>query len=333
MKKVEEVPVWSNPNVHVWKSKVNELTVVNLRDANERLSLSLSSTPPPTESEPNEEPPALANPRPINDKQEKLNAMLLKLQSSRPSEPIKLPLGISERPSAFLSASPSRPPQGVAPVGNHDPVFPDPKNNSASPGNFEFITGTNLPGQAVVVNERSKDGVQSFALFHDPLWGNVTDDFLSPSLSKSGTTPAAQSTHEAPSKPMSFNLSPAPMPTVTATAAATTAPPEMPSHPRVAVMPQPNYALGGLMTAPSPQASAPYPMYTIPMSYMAQPTFDASLLGLNHMQYYPYSGTPFAMAQAPPTAMMGTQIMVPAIPRPGTNVKAAPFVPGGGGVM
>ncbi|KAG5498865.1 hypothetical protein JKF63_03154 [Porcisia hertigi] len=354
-RKYEDAAVRGITRHHVWKSRTSDLTVINLRDPTEVLRI----WEPPAVSPVAETKQAIAAPlppaRPQTAKQEGLNALLAKLQLSRSSQeslslaphPLSnsvhsaLPSG-TERPA--LPSTARVPPPAAAPsptVVNpeaSDPLFPDPKESSPSAsGQFEFITGTNIPGQGVVKSTEAMDESSSMALFHDPLWGGALDAFtmlpsskpspkpqLHASLSELYASAASNSANAFASPPAPVPqpvpqpqlVASPPLPTVTAS--------PMPTAMAHSIMPM----MGGLVQASSPpQINTQYPMYTMPVQYMTQqPQFPTGMV-YNVSHFFPYGATPMMLAQ-PQHIPPGYAIPAAAMMRPGTNVKAMPFVPG-----
>ncbi|KPA83520.1 hypothetical protein ABB37_03119 [Leptomonas pyrrhocoris] len=312
-------------------------------------------------------------PRPTTGKQESLSALLSKLQLGRPATeavthpkaahmatPAAAPAASSASPSAPSSqplapavaslvmssaaaaASPALSSLSAAPpvhvVETHHPTFPDLKESSSpAVGQFEFITGTNIPGQGVVKKTEGLNEVSSMALFHDPLWGgsSLLDGFgaAPPPVKRSpkppsrtalsglyvtaaattGTTANISMNNTGTSTAHLFNTTPP---------AAVHTPVASPPVPTMA--PQPMQMMGGLVSAP-PLATS-YPMYTMPLQYVAQPQFPGSVM-YNSAAFFPYGATAMMMPQ-PQHVQQGYPVAPAAVMRPGTNIKAMPFVPG-----
>ncbi|KAG5498135.1 hypothetical protein GH5_02934 [Leishmania sp. Ghana 2012 LV757] len=360
-KKYEDAALRGITRHHVWKSRTSDLTVISLRDPSELLGiqeLPAAVLVAETKQKTAASPPTA---RTMTGKQESLNALLAKLQLSRQAqEPLSQPaaatkamlpppqspanIAASAAPSA---ASPQALPQTTrvtSPTAAHSPAsvmpevgnpsFPDPKESSSGlSGRFEFITGTNIPGQGVVKKTEVVDDASSMALFHDPLWGGALDAFtpqpplkpspkpqLRTSLSELYASVAGNTTNgfASPSAPAP-QLKPATSPPA-ATVSASPMPTPMASSTMTMV--------SGIVQPPTaPQLSTSYPLYTMPIQYMAQhPQFSTGMV-YNAPSFFPYGGAPMAMAQ-PQHIPQGYPIPAAAMMRPGTNVKAMPFVPG-----
>lgn len=416
-KKFEDAALRGIARHHVWKSRTSDLTVVNLRDPGELLS-TREATPTPAVAAAAVAPPeavtptpattavptpaaaaAVADvkrlvgqpplplppqPRPTTGKLESLNALLSKLQLSRPAAetlaqprqpqpPVTPPAThpSTEAAAAGVAASvaspppPSQPPLTVQAASvvpplppalslpvrvaeSHNPTFPDLRESSAATGQFEFITGTNIPGQGIVKKaETMSNEASSMALFHDPLWGGGTlmDAFSAtpPPVKKSpksqpraslaelyGTAaPVTMTTTTTNTATVNFfNATPptavhAPMASPPVPAMTATAPLPTPMAPQ----PMPMMGgLGGMMSAPAPHLATSYPMYTMPLQYVAQPQFPGGVV-YNSPAFFPYGTTAMMMPQ-PQHVPQGYPVNPAAVMRPGTNVKAMPFVPG-----
>ncbi|KPI83082.1 hypothetical protein ABL78_7894 [Leptomonas seymouri] len=369
-KKFEDAALRGITRHHVWKSRTSDLTVINLRDPSELLGMQESHSPAAaTASEVKRQaapPSPPAQPRPTTGKQESLNALLSKLQLGRPAmEAVANPKAAhtatsaaphppssaspfsqpSQPPTSATSSAPTAAPPALAslptappahPSEAHDPTFPDLKGSSSpAVGQFEFITGTNIPGQGVVKKPESLSEASSMALFHDPLWGGslLLDAF--------SAAPSVKRSPQAPHHPSLAELY------ATATAATTNAninstntssvnvfntTPPAAVHTPVASPPMPTMAsqpmtmMGGLVSASTPQPTTSYPMYTMPLQYMAQPQFPGGVM-YNSAAFFPYGATAMMMPQ-PQHMPQGYPVAPATMMRPGTNVKAMPFVPG-----
>ncbi|CAG9578604.1 conserved hypothetical protein [Leishmania major strain Friedlin] len=363
-KKYEEASLRGITRHHVWKSRTSDLTVINLRDPTELLGIqdplavaTVAETKQATAASP---PPPLRAPlaRPVTGKQESLNVLLAKLQLCRPAQEPSSHLSAAAKPlpQSSANATPPAVPSAAAPSALHptacvaspaaaaspaigmrevsDPSFPDPKESSSGPsGQFEFITGTNIPGQGVVKKTEAVDESSSMALFHDPLWGGSLDAFALPttlkpspkpqlraSLSELYASAASNSTSAfaSPPAPASQPQKVASPPVATVTAS------PMPTTMTSSTIPM----MGGIVQPPTPpQLNTPFPMYTVPIQYMAQqPQFPTGMV-YNAPNFFPYGATPMMMTQ-PQHIPQGYAIPAAAMMRPGTNVKAMPFVPG-----
>jgi hypothetical protein len=325
-------------------------------------------------------------PRPTTGKQESLNALLSKLQLGRPTTdfaaavakttqpPVTVPaatttitattaasvsssaaavtpstatvaLAVAAASPAYVSSAPS-PPVRAAEV--HNPTFPDLKESSGAVGQFEFITGTNIPGQGVVKKTEELNEASSMALFHDPLWGgsSLLDAFSTPSPARKSPKPPQRASlaelyattattmtaatasantqnpinafHTAtPPAAMHTPMASPPVPTMTS---ATTL--------SAAMAPQPVQMMGGMVSTPAPHMATSFPMYTMPLQYVAHPQFAGGVV-YNSAAFFPYGATTMMMPQQVGQHMPQGFPMTPAgMMRPGTNVKAMPFVPG-----
>lgn len=221
----------------------------------------------------------------------------------------------------------------------HNPTFPDLREASTSAaGQFEFLTGTNIPGQGVVKKAEAASETSSMALFHDPLWGggSLLSAFSSPQPARRSPKPqprtslselyaastaaatTAQPTRAFMATPPAATHTPVASPPVPAMATVTPLP--------TAMTPQHLSMMGGMVSAPAPQMTAPYPMYTMPLQYVPQPQFPGGVM-YNSTAFFPYGTTAMMMPQ-PQHLPQGYPVASAAMMRPGTNVKAMPFVPG-----
>ncbi|GET90976.1 hypothetical protein, conserved [Leishmania tarentolae] len=363
-KKYEEASLRGITRHHVWKSRTSDLTVVNLRDPTELLQIqdpqASAQVAEPKRAAAASPSPPLRPPltRPVTGKQESLNALLAKLQLCRPTqEPTSHSSAAAKAsPQSSANTAPSTAPSAAAPIAQQstgrvtspaaaaspatvmpevsDPSFPDPKESSSSPsGQFEFITGTNIPGQGVVKKTEAVDESSSMALFHDPLWGGSVDAFTLPRASKPSPKPqlraslselyasaVSNSTSAFTSDPALTSQTQKVMSPPVATMTASPMPTTMASS----AMP----IMSGLVQPPTPpQLNTPFPMYTLPIQYLAQqPHFPTGMV-YNAPNFFPYGAAPMMMTQ-PQHIPQGYAIPAAAMVRPGTNVKAMPFVPG-----
>ncbi|XQJ29214.1 hypothetical protein NXY56_005251 [Leishmania guyanensis] len=346
---------------HVWRSKTGDFTVINLRDPSELLGIQeVPALTPPAETKQGaatSPPPPLRQSaaRQMTGKQESLNALLAKLQLCRPVQESasQQPTVAKQTPTPTQSPASTVPPAAPSAAGSsallptarapspaaamseaNDPSFPDPKESLSSPsGQFEFITGTNIPGQGVVKRTEAVDESSSMALFHDPLWGGSLDAFALPQLSKPSPKPQLRaSLSELYASAASNNASafasprmPAPqLQEVTSPSATTVTASAMPTTMTSPTMPM----MGGIIQPPTPpQLNTSYPMYTLPIQYMVQPPQFLTGMVYNAPNLFPYGATAMMMTQ-PQHIPHGYAIPTAAMVRPGTNVKAMPFVPG-----
>ncbi|KAG5472584.1 hypothetical protein LSCM1_03989 [Leishmania martiniquensis] len=366
-KKYEDAALRGITRHHVWKSRTSDLTVISLRDPSELLGIQeLPAAVPEAEAKQRiaASPPTplrASAARPMTGKQESLNALLAKLQLCRqPQEPLSQPAAAAKAVQpppqspgtvATSSATSAAPPPALPPPArvsspttaqspaavvpeSSGPLFPDPKESSSGlSGQFEFITGTNIPGQGVVKKAEVVDDSSSMALFHDPLWGGALDTFTPQPPSKPSPKPQLRASLSelyasvAANKTSGFASSPAPAPQLKPVAS--------PPAAAISASPMPTPMASSAMTMVSgivqpptaPQLNTSYPLYTLPIQYMAQhPPFSAGMM-YNAPSFFPYGGAPMAMAQ-PQHIPQGYAIPAAAMMRPGTNVKAMPFVPG-----
>lgn len=387
-KKVEDQPVWLNPFVHVWRNKAGDITVVNLRDVNESMKVMPAPTKPASKVEMKsatftQSPPPPMPPTPLksSSQPEALSTLLAKLQGganrisdreakddrSRETvfqQPASLPLSVAgERRSASTQASPpavpsaaSSQPQSTPPatgvtastggIASHNPVFPEPSPSASN--NFEFISGTNIPGQGLVPAKKPPpENPQTLALFHDPVWGDAfgapsvpmfTDkerksrpifdiygDGKSNPAAASSLVPAPTTTsssvtsvHGSASAPPGATMAPSPTPFSNPQLAPIqfAGPAGLPMAPGATPLPHPTAIAGG------------YPVYGVPMPFVAPSTFGGNLMAYNTLQYFPLAPSGMTVAQQPKP--LPGSIMMTTSPRPGTNVEAMPFVPGSG---
>lgn len=310
----------------------------------------------------------------------------------------------SAAPTPYAMPAPMMPSVSVAPsppvraAEPHQPTFPDLRESSstAAVSRFEFITGTNIPGQGVVKKADPVNESSSMALFHDPLWGggSLMDAFATPPPVKKSPQPqprASLAELYGTATPASTAATTAAALTTTATAASVIggasvggigghasglgafriATPPAVMHTPVAsppvstvaantpvqapMPPQQLQTMNEMVSAPAPQLATSYPMYTMPLQYVPQPQFPGGVV--YNSAFFPYGATammlPQQMTQQLPQPMaqqlsqqlnhqlgqpmgqpmpqqfpQGFQMASAAVMRPGTNVKAMPFVPG-----
>lgn len=318
-KKSEDLVPWLNPKVHVWCSKAGDLTIINLRD--------------PSESLKGASPPAVTT-RKTNIKQDVVTALLTKIQSSRRQQEKEkeAPTG-SPTQSDLISAEAKplpapleqrtfRPP--AADSISHEPVFPEPKLSTAN--EFEFVKGTNIPGRGTIGAEPEPprgEGTQCLALFHDPMWGNSSGAWIpAPKAHKADAT----------AKPKFFfdiYGEGAPASTVVPVSATAVLPGGTPPLAKPSSSPAPvQHQMQAAAQAALPLAGYST-VYGLPTQYVAQSAFAPNIIPLNSFQYYQVSG---AVPPQPQMAQAGAAHMSSLLAsiRPGTNVEAAPFIPGSG---
>ncbi|RNC61222.1 hypothetical protein TcCL_ESM00988 [Trypanosoma cruzi] len=366
----KEPPLWLNPAVHVWITK-NDIPVVNLRDISEKLRLPRSAfradeapQTPDEESCPAESASSNGEKTPEPTKTESLNALLgiAQRRSEKQATPPTQLLAVPSNPPASGGSGASKEPETKA------PSFP--KTQPAAAMDVEFVQGVNLPGEKNTVTpvQPQPDGVQSVALFHDPVWGEVGSSYdidclapreeekidvlsslkfgiLSENVNKNelSTTGTATTTTATPpaftaSNQMSEMMyQPPPHP------------PAMTSSPQQIAYPQ-GISLGasGWTTAPPPGhgvAVHPLQFVGLPFPFMSQ----AAVMAVPQPYRVPYQFYQMH-PQAPPLAPVPPQAgayqtspnpdlyqiaaqklanQQSSSPRPGTNVGAAPFIPGG----
>ncbi|KAK7195403.1 hypothetical protein NESM_000467300 [Novymonas esmeraldas] len=207
----------------------------------------------------------------------------------------------------------------------------------------------------------------SMALFHDPLWGGGASDAFAmlPPLSKASPKPPLRSVFSelyasvAPSTASTLAPTPAatvasppaatvgvsPVPTTTTTPSIvpvmggmvqptpTPTPTSTPQLP-LPLSPPPLPLSQPPLPLPLPppqqqqqQQGIPFPLYGVPIPFMAQqPQFPAGML-YGTPNFFPYGAAPMMMAPSQPL-QQGYVLSASSMMRPGTNVKAMPFVPG-----
>ncbi|KEG15464.1 hypothetical protein DQ04_00061020 [Trypanosoma grayi] len=365
----KEQPSWLNPSVHVWTTK-NDISVVNLRDVTEQLWVPKSAfrgdEAPQTPEEDSLRAESVSSssekaPEPIN--QEPLGAILALIQRR------------SENHNTCSSASPALPTQPYRGGGNPNtepetraPSFPEPTPAKAM--DVEFVQGVNLPGERNITSslQAQQNTVQTVALFHDPVWGDVgssydIDSFTSKEKEKNDIFSSLKLSsfmedakkNEGNTTESTATVTEAPPP-FTATSAVnevmfqTPAPPTvLTSPPQIAYPPGIGLGSAGWTVAPqhSPgMAMQPFQFLSLPIPFMSQGAMVA-MPQAYRMPYQFYQMHPQAPhhttlqhqsggAYKPaPTQelhqMQPPKNVVPQnpSPRPGTNVGAAPFVPGG----
>ncbi|CCW61493.1 unnamed protein product [Phytomonas sp. EM1] len=342
-KKADDIPAWLDSCVHVWRNKSGDLTVVNLREPSESMKLSAggmkvaasTATPPPVKL----------------GQSDSVNALLARIHSNQQANDLDSPtelLRMYQKPSLSTPLTTAEARIRVSTSSqqqeSHNPVFPEPTNSTAN--NFEFISGTNIPGRGLVSDGKREHGTQCLALFHDPLWGDSSNTWMpsSQSQEKEKKEPKTRTFFATSDDAKGAQGAPLPQNTPMYVPSAT---PPFPSSGPSGVHP----LVGGMTTLPmgaahTAMSTGGYAMYGIQIPFLptVQPTYTpANIVQLNPFHYYQVGGAssiplhPMQAKKAPPPPPPPPATVVPMntynkmLPsRSGINVEATPFIPGGG---